>query len=122
VFDPRELALLTQAVRIVDRLDALAEAVDRDGVMVATVAGEKRIRRSWRRVSRPLRWRGCSPRCGCLVPEMNRRPDRGGVAVSFGDPTGGRRRVCGSAGWAVIGWPSTTAVVTVYIVRAWLGE
>jgi hypothetical protein len=41
VFDPHELALLTQAVRIVDRLDELAAVVARDGVMVPTVAGEK---------------------------------------------------------------------------------
>jgi hypothetical protein len=25
-------------------------------------------------------------------------------------------------GWVVTGWPSTTAVVTVFAVRAWLGE
>ena len=41
VFDPHELALLTQAVRIVDHLDALTEAVDRDGVEVDTLAGRK---------------------------------------------------------------------------------
>lgn len=41
VFDPHELALLAQIVRIKDHLDALDEVVKRDGVMVETVAGEK---------------------------------------------------------------------------------
>lgn len=40
-FDPHELALLAQAVRIKDNLDDLDEVVKREGVMVETVAGQK---------------------------------------------------------------------------------